>query len=331
MAGATSARALRLAPVLALLAAAALAEAPQTSIRPLPRPVVLGTPEQDLAATVAPAPAATPEPAPPAREEAVDSAVAEALSTSSAPGAVAAGIAASPRPQHRPADLVAVSAPAPQPEVQAAPPPETAPEAAPQSAPEAPAAPEKKRGMLGGLFGGGTAKSTPRSGDGYVCGDPDIRGEELAPITSKVKGCGVPEPVRITAVDGLSLTPAATINCQTATALKKWVRGAVKPTFGRNQITGLTVAASYSCRPRNNIRGAKISEHGRGDAIDISGFVLKSGKTLTVLHDYGGKIRKVHKAACGVFGTTLGPGSDGYHENHLHLDTASYRNGPYCR
>ena len=42
-------------------------------------------------------------------------------------------------------------------------------------------------------------------------------------------------------------------------------------------------------------------------------------------------IRKAQKAACGIFGTTLGPGSDGYHEDHLHFDTASYRNGSYCR
>jgi hypothetical protein len=54
-----------------------------------------------------------------------------------------------------------------------------------------------------------------------------------------------------------------------------------------------------------------------------------------VLEDYkssrGKAIRKAHKGACGIFGTTLGPGSDGYHENHLHLDTAKYRGGPYCK
>ncbi|MFY9319919.1 extensin family protein, partial [Lentibacter algarum] len=46
----------------------------------------------------------------------------------------------------------------------------------------------------------------------------------------------------------------------------------------------------------------------------------------------GGKaIRAAHKAACGPFGTTLGPGSDGYHEDHLHFDTARYSGGPYCK
>lgn len=328
MAAAAQGRALRLALVLALLGAAALAQAPQTSIRPQPRPVVLGTPEQDLAAPLNAASAAAPG-TPVVAAPAVDEAVQEALSasTASAPAAVAAAIAVSPRPRPRPADLagaetvVAASAPAPEPE--AMPAPEVAPEAAPEPAPK------KKKG-LGGLFGGGG--STPRDqSPGYVCDDPGILGEELAPITSKIKACNVEEPVRVTSVDGLTLSPPATITCQTATALKKWVKGAVKPTFGRRQIVGLTVAASYSCRPRNNVRGAKISEHGSGHAIDISGFVLKNGKEVTVRQNYSGKIRKVHKAACGTFGTTLGPGSDGYHEDHLHLDTASYRNGPYCR
>ncbi|HRK43359.1 MAG TPA: hypothetical protein PLH11_09975, partial [Gemmobacter sp.] len=32
---------------------------------------------------------------------------------------------------------------------------------------------------------------------GSVCGDPEIRGAALAPITSRVKGCGVEEPVKV--------------------------------------------------------------------------------------------------------------------------------------
>jgi hypothetical protein len=141
----------------------------------------------------------------------------------------------------------------------------------------------------------------------------------------------VPDPVRVTAVSGIRLSQPATIDCPTALALDTWVKKAVKPTFGRREVVELSIAAHYICRPRNNIRGAKISEHGRGKAVDISGFVLKSGREVTVARDYRGNIRKVHKAACGIFGTTLGPGSDGHHEDHLHFDTASHGNGPYCR
>ena len=92
----------------------------------------------------------------------------------------------------------------------------------------------------------------------------------------------------------------------------------------------LEIFGSYACRPRNNVKGAKLSEHGKGKAIDIGAFVMDNGQTWTVLDNYNKTIRKAQKAACGPFSTTLVPGSDGFHENHLHFDTASYGYGPYC-
>ncbi len=188
---------------------------------------------------------------------------------------------------------------------------------------------DPERGGLAGLFGGGKAKK-PVVTDGYVCGDPDIRGDELAPMISKVKGCGISEPVRVTSVDGVLLRGSATIDCNTASALKTWIDKGMRPAFPKD-VVELQIAGSYVCRPRNNIRGNKISEHGSGKAVDIAAFTFADGSQWTVKHDYNRQIRKAHKAACGIFGTTLGPGSDGYHEDHLHFDTASYRNGPYCR
>lgn len=165
---------------------------------------------------------------------------------------------------------------------------------------------------------------------GSVCGVAAIKGEPIAPIKAKVKGCGLRDGVRVTSVSGVRLSQAATIDCDTARALNSWVREVVQPAYG-GDVAELKIAAHYICRPRNNKKGAKISEHGRGKAIDIGGFVLDSGKVLTVAGDYNRKMRKVHKGACGIFGTTLGPGSDGYHEDHLHFDTAQSRSGPYCR
>ncbi|MES2844883.1 MAG: extensin family protein [Pseudomonadota bacterium] len=201
------------------------------------------------------------------------------------------------------------------------------------SAPAPDTTPKRRSGgLFGGLFGSNRdkpAKTAPQS-SGSVCGDPDIRGEELARITSKIKGCGVENPVRVTSVDGVRLSTPATLDCTTATALKTWINKGMRPAFGRNEVVELRVAAHYICRPRNNVRGAKVSEHGRGKAIDIAAFVMSDGKTVSVLKDYNAQMRKAHKAACGIFGTTLGPGSDGYHEDHLHFDTASGRQ-PYCR
>ncbi len=170
---------------------------------------------------------------------------------------------------------------------------------------------------------------------GSVCGDPSIRGQTIAPIIGRIRGCGVEEPVQVTSISGVKLSEAATIDCNTARALNAWVQQGLQPQFSGDPVVQLQVAGHYVCRPRNNIKGGKISEHGKGKAIDISGFVLASGELVSIARDWrtkaeGRLIKAAHKAACGVFNTTLGPGSDGYHEDHLHFDTAGGR-GPYCR
>ena len=279
-----------------LLVAPAWAEAPARSPRPMPRP---GISVADVS---------------PAVQIALDAAV---QTSAAAPVETrAAGVAKSPRPLPRPQTAAAPAAP-------------VAGAAAAAPAP----APPKRRGLFGGLFGkrDAPADEAPARTSGYVCGDRDIVGVQLADIGSSTNGCGVDDPVQVSMVAGISLSQAATMDCNTALALKRWINEGVRPTFGKDKVVQFQVAAHYICRSRNNVRGAKISEHGRGRAIDISAFVLASGKVLTVASNFGRQIRAAYKAACGIFGTTLGPGSDGYHEDHIHLDTANHGNGPYCR
>ena len=175
-------------------------------------------------------------------------------------------------------------------------------------------------------------KTATLSKKGAVCGDPEIRGAALAPIAGRVKGCGIEAPVKVTQIAGVAISPAATITCETAQAAKQWIERGVQPAFD-NQVVKLQIAGSYVCRTRNHKKGAKVSEHGKGRALDISAFVLADGRSLSVIHDYrkSRAMKASHKAACGPFGTTLGPGSDGMHEDHLHMDIVSYRNGTYCK
>jgi hypothetical protein len=168
-----------------------------------------------------------------------------------------------------------------------------------------------------------------KSKKGSVCGVAAIKGEDIAPIKAKVKGCGLKDGVRVTSVSGVRLSQAATIDCATAKALNTWVDQVVQPAYG-GRVVELKIAAHYICRSRNNIKGAKVSEHGRGKAVDVSAFVLDNGKVMSVLGGFNKTMRRAYKGACGIFGTTLGPGSDGYHEDHLHLDTAQ-RGSAYCR
>lgn len=172
---------------------------------------------------------------------------------------------------------------------------------------------------------------------GAVCGDPAILGKTIPPIAAKLKGCGLEDGVSVISVAGVALTQPAAIDCSTAKALKTWVETGVKPAIGRKGggVAALQIAASYSCRGRNNQTGAKVSEHGRGRAVDISAILLADGTSVTVLKgwdskSYGKTLASVRKAACGPFNTVLGPGSDRHHADHFHLDTARGR-GAYCR
>lgn len=165
---------------------------------------------------------------------------------------------------------------------------------------------------------------------GSVCGVAAIKGEEIRRISSKVQGCGVEDPVAITSVSGVRLSQTATVDCSIAKALNSWVDEVAQPAFD-GKLVELQIAAHYICRSRNNVRGAKISEHGKGRAVDISAFILSNGKVLTVARDYNRLLRRIYKAGCNYFMTTLGPGSDGYHEDHFHFDTSARSGGRYCR
>lgn len=173
---------------------------------------------------------------------------------------------------------------------------------------------------------------------GAVCGDPSIQGEAIGFVPGRQSACGVKDGARVRSVSGISLSQQAIMDCTTANALKQWVETGMKPALGNTGggVTQIRVAAHYACRTRNNQPGAKVSEHGKGRAIDISGFRLRDGSEITVLQgwdrrDTGPILRKMHQSACGIFGTVLGPESDRFHKDHFHFDTARYRSGSYCR
>jgi hypothetical protein len=313
-----------------ILAVPGWANAPDRSLRPVPSPLgsaqqgapdapqVLGAAEaplQDQAAVLMAGMAAAPLSSPRPRER-------PALRISASSGPRQTAPPAEPALSPAPAGLALVSVPRPEPR-----PRQSGGGAADLQTPEK-IEPVSAVRILPG-------KAAVSGKKGSVCGDPSIKGETLAPITSRVRGCGVADPVRVTSIDGVALSQSAVINCETARALKTWVRKGLKPAFGRKDVVGLRVAASYACRPRNNVKGAKISEHGRGNAIDIAAIILADGKSVVVAEDWrrsaGKPMKKAYRAACGTFGTTLGPDSDRYHRDHLHFDIANQRGGAYCR
>lgn len=173
---------------------------------------------------------------------------------------------------------------------------------------------------------------------GAICGDWEIQGEPVGRVRGKWRGCGMTEAVRVHTVAGIALSQSSLMDCRTAAALRTWVEDTAKPVLANEGggLKSLRVVSHYFCKTRNNQPGARISEHGRGRALDISAFELKDGSAITIAQGWndeqaGDVVRQLHEGACGPFGTVLGPDSDRFHTGHFHLDTARYRDGPYCR
>ena len=193
----------------------------------------------------------------------------------------------------------------------------------------------KKRTKKVRLFASKKQRALQR---GAVCGDTSLQGEVVGRVPGRISGCGVSDAIKLRSVSGVALTQQSVMDCGTAKAFKRWVDKGLKPAVGKRGggVARIKVAAHYACRTRNNQKGGRISEHGKGRAIDIAAFYLADGSELSVLKHWGkgwrGKaLKKMHKIACGPFGTVLGPNANRFHRDHFHFDTARYRSGSYCK
>ena len=192
--------------------------------------------------------------------------------------------------------------------------------------------------LVGCSMVGGGAEEPELVTRGAICGDPSIQGVVIGEVPGS-GSCGIDQAVEVDAVGGVLLSQPSKMKCQTAQTLKNWVETDMKPIVGTTGggVKGLRVAAHYACRSRNSQRGARLSEHAKGNAIDIAAFQLADGSEISVLNDWRGGnkrsriLRQLHASACGPFGTVLGPESDRHHQTHFHFDIADYRSGPFCR
>ncbi len=155
---------------------------------------------------------------------------------------------------------------------------------------------------------------------------PDIHGSG---------GCGGEDLVRLEAVvlpdrRQVALKPPAILRCAMASEIAAWVRGDIAPltTSLGSVISVLDNFDSFECRGRNRVVGAQLSEHGRANALDVRGFKLANGQSVGLTdRAVPREVREnVLHSVCARFTTVLGPGSDGYHEDHIHLDLMARRN-----
>jgi hypothetical protein len=148
--------------------------------------------------------------------------------------------------------------------------------------------------------------------------------------------CSVDDAVRLEAVwladkTRVAVTPPAVLRCIFAEAIVHWVREdlALAARSLGSPLKSIDNYAAYDCRGRNRIVGVRLSEHGKANALDIRSLKLANGTVVELTDPHVTKElrERLRKNACARFMTVLGPGSDGYHENHIHVDLAERAGG----
>ncbi len=156
---------------------------------------------------------------------------------------------------------------------------------------------------------------------------------DIAPIRDGGQ-CGIAYPVKVTAIGGIAMQPAATLTCDMAASFATWTRKELVPAARWRYFSGVRAihqGSSYSCR---RIAGEGVlSEHGKGNALDVMSIELSNGDNIDVrkpgLFSFRqrGFLNTVRADGCQYFTTVLGPGYNYDHRNHFHFDIKNRRNG----
>lgn len=157
-------------------------------------------------------------------------------------------------------------------------------------------------------------------------------------------GCGIRHPITVREIlPGIALTPEATFRCGTALNLARFTRAMIVPAARialaeKGELKAIHQASAYVCRNRNSAETGKISEHARGNAIDIAALEFENGMVpMVIAAQDDGTLpaafqRSLNASACLFFSTVLSPGSDAAHQDHLHLDVIARKSGyRFCR
>jgi len=202
--------------------------------------------------------------------------------------------------------------------------------------------------LLGGCIpsGGGkappkpaTVASSPDKATLQCFADLDRENVRYRPLADRYfdHGCTAIGAVQLLEI-GTPVTNLGSMTCPLARAFAEWVRQAVQPAASAwlgSRVARIESMGTYSCRSVNGQPGARLSEHGRANAVDVAAFVLADGRRVAVASGWNGPdenerrfLRAIHGAGCRRFQVVLGPDSNALHRDHLHLDLGA---SPYCR
>ena len=152
------------------------------------------------------------------------------------------------------------------------------------------------------------------------------------------EGCGIANPVKISA-GAVAWNRPGVLTCPMARTVVRFEAEVVQPAamarFGQ-AVKKIHHAGTYDCRVRRNStqmaaslggsRGGRLSEHAKGQAMDIVAFELADGTMVSVKKVWRGAgaksafLQEVARASCSTFNVVLTPNHDRLHQDHLHLD-----------
>ena len=154
----------------------------------------------------------------------------------------------------------------------------------------------------------------------------------LASVSASDTRCGVDTAVRVSRT-GARFDKPAVMSCALAARLDDFAREVVQPLargeFGQS-VVRINHFGSFSCRARSGLAG-RLSQHAAGRAIDIAGFRLADGRTISIKEDWSASgperdfLRRLAQRACQYFSVVRTPNSNADHYNHFHLDIGPER------
>ena len=158
-----------------------------------------------------------------------------------------------------------------------------------------------------------------------------VSAEAASAPATPVEGCGIDAPVRLSSITveggAVSLPDRPLVACEFAAVLADYVRLIVAPlgqAMLHAKVAEIETGPGYACRTQDRIAGAKISAHAKGLAVDFVAITLADKRRIVVERQTGADeasyFRAIRTAACGWFTTVLGPGSDAFHANNMHID-----------
>ncbi|MBC7778981.1 MAG: extensin family protein [Proteobacteria bacterium] len=156
---------------------------------------------------------------------------------------------------------------------------------------------------------------------------------EPVPDRETAPDCGFRNAVRVRSTR-LQVGEPFTLSCRAAVSLVLWERHVLEPealrTLGE-PLKRIEHYGSYACRNINGRDQGTRSRHATADALDVAGFVLASGRRITVARHWRGDnadarfLQAIHRGGCRFFDVVLGPDYNRAHADHLHLDRGPNR------